>query len=158
MIFEKAGVSDTAELTELRTAYLSEDYGGLDADTAARISGSLPDYFRRHIGSDLFVYVCREADKIVGCCFLYISEKPSNPSFISGRTGMVLNVYTLPEYRRKGIAGKLVGMLISDAEELGLDFVELKSTDAGYGLYKSLGFEDAVSKYHDMKYVTGAGK
>ncbi len=43
--------------------------------------------------------------------------------------------------------------LISDAKEMKLDFVELKATDNGYKLYKSVGFEDIVSKYHNMKVV-----
>ena len=36
---------------------------------------------------------------------------------------------------------------------MGLDFVELKATDAGYNLYKSIGFKDVISKYHNMKIV-----
>ena len=44
-------------------------------------------------------------------------------------------------------------MLISASEEMGLDFVELKATDEGYSLYRAMGFEDAVSKYHNMKYI-----
>lgn len=44
-------------------------------------------------------------------------------------------------------------MLIAKSEELGLDFVELKATDSGYSLYKSIGFKDTISKYHNMKYV-----
>ena len=52
-----------------------------------------------------------------------------------------------------GIAGKLMKLLLSESEKMGLDFVELKATDAGYSLYRSLGFEDAVSKYHNMKYI-----
>ena len=103
--------------------------------------------------TDLFAFLCRVDGTAAGCCLLYISEKPANPTFINGRTGSVLNVYTRPQFRRRGIAGKLMGMLLSEAGRLGLDFVELKSTDVGYPLYKSVGFEDAVSKYHNMKFV-----
>lgn len=41
---------------------------------------------------------------------------------------------------------------------MGLDFVELKATDAGYSLYRSLGFEDSVSKYHNMKIAFDSAK
>ena len=34
-----------------------------------------------------------------------------------------------------------------------LDFVELKATEDGYGLYKAVGFIDSVSKYHNMRFV-----
>ena len=64
-----------------------------------------------------------------------------------------MNVYTKPDFRRKGIAGKIMEFLISDARKMNLDFVELKSTDSGYNLYKSVGFEDVLSKYHNMKII-----
>ena len=118
-----------------------------------RISERLPDYYRKHLNKDLFAYVCREKERIAGCCFLYIMEKPPNPAFVNGITGTILNVYTRPEYRKKGVAGKLIKLLLSDSEKIGLDFVELKATDAGYNLYKSIGFEDVISKYHNMKLV-----
>ncbi len=151
MVFEKADINDLTSLVELRIAYLSEDYKDMSEFQITQISGRLPDYYNSHLNRDLFAYVCREEEKIISCCFLYVTEKPPNPTFINGRTGTVLNVYTKPEYRQRGIAGKLIKLLISDVEKMGLDFVELKATDAGYNLYKSLGFEDVIPKYHNMK-------
>ena len=153
MIFEKADTEDIKALVELRIAYLSEDYGEIPQEKLSLIADVLPDYYRRHLNNDLFVFVCRDEDTIVGCCFLYISEKPSNPSFINGKTGTVLNVYTKPEFRKKGIAGELIKMLLAESRNRHLDYVELKATESGYSLYRSLGFEDAVSKYHSMKYI-----
>ncbi len=153
MIFEKASINDVSALIELRTAYLLEDYGELPADKLAVITDNLNDYFRKHLNNDLMVFICRDTDKIVSCCFLCITEKPSNPTFINGKVGAILNVYTVPEYRKRGIAKKLLKMLLAESEDAGLDFVELKATDSGYELYKSVGFEDAVSKYHNMKYI-----
>lgn len=56
-----------------------------------------------------------------------------------------------PEYRKQGIAGKLMEQLITEAGALGLDYVELKSTEDGYRLYKSLGFSEEQSRYHNIK-------
>lgn len=151
MIFERADINDLDSLVKLRIDYLIEDYGEISELQINQISERLPDYYLRHLNKDFFAYVCREENKIVSCCFLYVTEKPSNPAFINGKTGTVLNVYTKPEYRKKGIAGKLISLLISDAKKMELDFVELKATDAGYNLYKSIGFEDVISKYHNMK-------
>ena len=151
MIFERADINDLVSLVELRIDYLIEDYGEISELQINQISEKLPDYYLRHLNKDCFAYVCREENKIVSCCFLCVTEKPSNPAFINGKTGTVLNVYTKPEYRKKGIAGNLIRLLISDAEKMELDFVELKATDAGYNLYKSIGFEDVISKYHNMK-------
>lgn len=153
MIFEKANINDISVLVELRMEYLIEDYGKLSEDRLTLISNNLYVYFHEHLNKDLLVFVCKDIDEIVSCCFLCVSEKPSNPTFINGKTGTILNVYTKPEYRKNGIAGKLLKMLLTESRKIGLDFVELKATDSGYNLYKSIGFENVVSKYHNMKYV-----
>ena len=153
MIFEIANQNDINDLVKLRIAYLLEDYGEISSDKLSLISYNLPAYFHSHLNKDLFVFVCRDESILLGCCILYISEKPSNPTFINGKTGTVMNVYTKPQYRKQGIAGKLIQLLLTQAEELNLDFVELQATDAGYNLYKSMGFNDVISKYHNMKYI-----
>ena len=112
-----------------------------------------PEYFKKHLNSDLFVYICCSGDEIVSCVFLLVTEKPANPDFLNGKTGSLLNVYTKPEHRHNGYAKKLLEMMLDDARDMCLDFVELKATDDGYGLYKKVGFKDAVSKYHNMKFV-----
>ena len=155
MVFEKANENDIAGLTELRTAYLLEDYGMIESGALSSIAAQLPAYFMRHLNKDLLAFVCRDGDSIVGCCFLLVSEKPPNPAFITGRTGTVLNVYTKPAYRKKGVARRLMQALLSEAADLKLDDVDLKATDSGYPLYRSLGFEDAQSKYRPMQYRMG---
>lgn len=153
MIFEKATVQDISILTELRIAYLQEDLGQIaDADLEL-ISSSLPSYFEKHLNKDLVVYVVRSETDIVSCAFLLIVEKPMSPLFITGKTGTVLNVYTKPEYRKKGYAKKLMTMMLEDTKAEGVSTIELKATEDGYSLYKSVGFEDAVAKYHNMKIV-----
>ena len=155
IIYDKADVNDITELTRFRLDYLEEDIGGVKEDERDIIEERLPIYYKEHLNKDFHVFVARDEDKadIVGCCFLLVTEKPANPNFISGLTGTVLNVYVKPEYRRRGIAKRMMEELISFAKESGLDNVELKSTDSGYELYRSLGFEDEVSKYHRMKIV-----
>lgn len=152
MIFDKATMKDIGELTALRIAYLEEDSGEINGDTLLSIQNNLPDYFMRHLNKDLFAYVAREQHEIVSCALLLVVEKPMSPKFITGKTGTVLNVYTRPNYRCNGYAGKLMNMLLDDAAEKNLSIVELKATDDGYSLYKSLGFVDEVSGYHQMKW------
>lgn len=153
MKYETADITDLLSLVKLRMDYLIEDYGKISKEELEMIEKNLPGYFQKRLNDDLFVFVCRDEQEIISCCFLYVSEKPPNPAFIHGKTGTVLNVYTKPEYRRKGIAGRLLKILVAESEKMGLDFVELKATDAGYNLYKSIGFEDVISKYHNMKYT-----
>ena len=149
MKFEKATIKDINMLTDLRLAYLQEDLGVITYKQL--IQESLPGYYEKHLNKDLMVYVARDDEDIVACAFLLIVEKPMSPSFITGKTGTVLNVYTKPEYRNKGYAKKLMTMMLEDATAQDVSVIELKSTEDGYLLYKSVGFEDVVVKYHNMK-------
>jgi len=153
MTFEKATIQDISALTDLRIAYLKEDLGAISDKDIRLIQTSLPDYYKKHLNKDLLVYVTRDEDGIVSCAFLLIVEKPMSPSFITGKTGTVLNVYTKLEYRNKGYAKKLMTMVLEDAAAQDVSVIELKSTEDGYSLYKSVGFEDVVAKYHNMKIV-----
>ena len=148
----KAATSDIEMLVRARIDYLTEDHGALDENDAAAIRERLPGYFTAHLNKDLFCYVIRDGEMIVSCAFLLVVEKPMSPSFINGRTGTVLNVYTQPAYRRRGYARAVMEALLDDVRAMGLCVVELKATDDGYPLYRSVGFEDDVSKYHCMKW------
>ena len=88
----------------------------------------------------------------VSCAFFLIVEKPMSPAFINGRTGMVLNAYTCPSYRRRGCAKIIMEVLLSEAKKMEISVIELKATEDGYPLYRSVGFEDDGSKYHIMRW------
>ena len=151
MIFDKATLKDIGVLTDLRIAYLNEDLGVISDENLELMKLTLPSYYTKHLNKDLMVYVARDEEDIVACAFLLIVEKPMSPSFITGKTGTVLNVYTKPEYRKKGYAKKLMTMMLEGVKAQGLSVIELKATEDGYSLYKSVGFEDVVAKYHNMK-------
>ena len=150
--YEKATETDIQDLTEIRIDFLTEDYGSLSEDQIQKMRTSLPAYYTNHLNQDLIVYTAK-APELIACAFLLVTEKPSNPSFINGRTGTILNVYTKPEYRRQGIAKKLMNHLLEEGKKLDLDFVELKATEDGFPLYRSIGFKEEHSKYRNMKYT-----
>ena len=53
----------------------------------------------------------------------------------------MVNVYTEPEFRRQGIARRLLTTMLEWAAQNGVDSVILHATDAARPLYASLGFE-----------------
>lgn len=150
--FGKATSQDINDLVEIRLAFLSEDHGEMTDEQIQQLRASLPAYYAKHLNQDLFVYVARK-ERIVSCCFLLISEKPANPRLIHGRTGTLFNVYTHKAYRRQGLAKKLLAKMLADAQFMDLDEIELKATDQGYFLYRSLGFQDEQMKYHRMHMI-----
>lgn len=141
-------------LIDIRIAYLREDFPEMTEEIAVKIRSELKEYIKGHLERDFFAYVAEENGTLLGSAFLVINEMPPNPNFPKGRTGTVLNVYVVPESRRKGIASKIMSLLISDAESMNLDYIELKASDEGYPLYKKLGFEESISSFRPMKLIT----
>lgn len=88
---------------------------------------------------------------VISTAFLAISEKPVNPSFITGKTGTLLNVFTYPEYHRMGFATKLVCHIIDEAKQLGVSSINLSATQEGKPLYEKLGFTKPKLKYTAMR-------
>jgi GNAT superfamily N-acetyltransferase len=58
----------------------------------------------------------------------------------TGQIPLLVNVYTDPEWRRRGIARALVVALMRWAADEGFDQLVLHASDAGRPLYVSLGF------------------
>lgn len=76
----------------------------------------------------------------MGAAYLVISEKPANPVYPNGLTGLILNVLTYPPYRRRGITTRLLEALIEEARRSGVSCLELSATEDGRLLYEKLGF------------------
>ena len=85
-----------------------------------------------------------DGDKIAGCASLsYINVMPTfdHPT---GKRAHLMNVYTRSEYRRQGIARKMVNMLIDETWKRGATEISLDATTMGRPLYESLGFTNST--------------
>ena len=61
------------------------------------------------------------------------------------------DIEQLTDLRDAYIQEDLGDVETADAAKEKVSVIELKSTDEGYRLYQSVGFEDVVSKYHVMR-------
>jgi GNAT superfamily N-acetyltransferase len=59
------------------------------------------------------------------------------------RRGQVSNVFTRPDYRRRGISRELMQRLIAHARELGIHRLVLWASEMGEPMYRGLGFEQS---------------
>jgi len=67
---------------------------------------------------------------------------PPNYSNQSGKVAYIMNMYTLPEYRRQGVAAELLKRTIEGAKACGYSKITLHATDMGRPLYEKFGFRD----------------
>lgn len=145
MIIRKADTNDINSLITRRLDYLLEERGYLTNKERAIIESQLGDYFEKHIRDGTFIAMLAEEEgDIVSCAYLAISEKPANVSFMTGKTGTLLNVLTYPNYRGRGAATKVITALIDEAKKVGVSMIELAATDDGRPLYEKLGFQAAA--------------
>jgi ribosomal-protein-alanine N-acetyltransferase len=148
----KATIKDVEKLINLRLDYLTDDKGrALTTAETEAISKQLRDYIPRQMGIGFFAYLAERDGEISGVVFLAVSEKPANISFITGKIGTVLNVFTYPNYRRQGIATRLLNMMLVDAKAMNLSKLELSASDLGKPVYEKLGFQPSSGgKYTGM--------
>ena len=76
---------------------------------------------------------------------------PANSILLNGLYGDVLSVYTLPEYRGKGLCTQLMKNLVAYGKERGLGRIDLSATKEGYPIYSKIGFKDRENRYTDMR-------
>ncbi len=86
-------------------------------------------------------WVIEAQSQIVACGALLILLYPPNPIDPSGRTARLYSMYTLPEYRRKGLARRIAQQAIEHCKAQGIKRIGLGASTAGKPLYESLGFQ-----------------
>jgi GNAT superfamily N-acetyltransferase len=100
---------------------------------------------------DYFGWLASErnaSQKIIAGAGVIIREVPPFPlrhkngkiTIAEGRQGLIVNVFTEPEWRRRGLAKLLMNTIIAWSREQHLDGLVLHASDDGRDLYEQLGF------------------
>ena len=150
--YVEATKEDINELIRLRLAYMKDDFGSVTDRERTAMETQLPDYLDRKLGTELIAFVAKDGYKVVSVAYLHIIEMPANSLLLNGLYGEVLNVYTEPEYRGKGICTKLMNNLVEYGKKAGLGRIDLSATDDGYPIYAKIGFKEKEHRYRDMRY------
>lgn len=133
----KAGAEQLEAVLALRREMLA-DVNGRSENS---ISGEIMEYSREYFsGGDQTTVLAYDGETAVGCATIcYVSLMPTfdHPT---GQRAHIMNVYMRDEYRRQGIAGQMLNVLLEEARERGVTYVDLDATDMGKPLYETLGF------------------
>lgn len=139
--YKRAALEDLAVLTETRIKVLRAA-NQLDEKTdMSDVEKQSFYYYKKALSDDTHIaYLVYDGQRFIGAggiSFYQIMPTYHNPS---GKKAYIMNMYTAPEYRRKGIAYKTLDMLVNDARERGITSVSLEATDMGRPLYLKYGF------------------
>ena len=141
MEFRKATAEDIDLLVRTRIEVLRAANGLADSADMSEVEKQSRAYYGKALadGTHTALLVSDHGQFIGAGGISYSRVMPTyhNPT---GRKGYIMNMYTRPEYRRKGIAFHTLDLLIQDAREKGLASVSLEATEAGRPLYEKYGF------------------
>lgn len=142
LTYKRASLDDLELLTETRIEVLLAANGlpeGTDMDEVRRETRR---YYQRALsdGTHVAYLVLEEGGRFAGAggvSFFQVMPTYHNPS---GEKAYLMNIYTRPAYRRRGIACKTLDLLVREAEGRGVTAISLEATAMGRPLYEKYGF------------------
>ncbi len=137
----EAELSDIPDILRHRRGMYEDMHHEDEAALDAMISVTAT-YLRRAIPEGSFrSWLACAGDHAVAGGAVIISSWPAHPYDLECRRATVLNVYTEPGFRRRGIARQLMATMIAWCKREGFARVDLHASEDGRHLYESLGFE-----------------
>ncbi len=136
----RAGIDDLDTLVAHREL-MFRDMGYKDEAALASMSQRFRVWLRKYVEADMYQawLVCAPDRSIAAGCGLWLMDWPSH-MIGSGIRGNILNVYTGPSFRRRGLARELMQAVLSWCRENHIDTIILHASPEGRALYESMGF------------------
>ena len=141
IIIREATPDDIPEIVRQRRA-MYEDMDYKDSEALASVVSSSAAYLSEALPNGSFrAWLAVSGERIVGGGAIVISPWPSHPYDGQCRRATILNVYTYPNQRKKGIGRQLMQTMIDWCRKEDFAFVSLHASKDGRHLYETLGFE-----------------
>lgn len=148
--YKLATVKDINELVKTRIIVLRAANKLSDDVDMSEVERESYDYYMKALERGAHIaYLVYDNDRFIGAggvSFYQVMPTYHNPS---GRKAYIMNMYTAPDYRRRGIAMKTLDLLVKAAVEKGVKQISLEATDMGRPLYEKYGF---VRMEDEMEY------
>lgn len=139
--YKKAGIGDLEVLVATRMEVLRAANQLPDHTDMSEVEAESRKYYLDALKNGMHTaYLVYDADKVIGAGGISFYQVMPTYHNTSGKKAYIMNMYTNPAYRRKGIAIKTLGLLMKEAEGKGVSQVTLEATQAGRPLYQKYGF------------------
>ena len=140
----RATRDDLPVMVDMRLAFDRELLGGdLPPDRVGPHRSQVADYLAAHLEGDAYrAWVALDRGRVVGMAGLVVVDRPPHPRSRRSGEGFIVNVYTLPRWRGRGVGRAVMDAVVADARALRLRRVYLRTSDAGRSLYEAMGFRD----------------
>ncbi len=145
MEYRLAGSQDTNRLAEMRWAHKNEDEP-LDEGTPFDAAGReeyirvCSNFLKQALQEEFSCWVAEQNKVIVSHIYVVKVRKIPKPGKLDGIWGYVTAVYTVPEYRNKGIGSTLMDKVKAWSREKGLEHLIVWPSEPSVPFYKRAGF------------------
>jgi GNAT superfamily N-acetyltransferase len=120
---------------------MCEDMNYTDTAALSTMVTATTEYLKKAIPEGSFrSWLACDNDKVVAGGAVVIVPWPAHAYDLECRRATILNVYTDPEYRRRGISRQIMQTMIAWCKQQGFARVTLHASEYGRPLYESLGF------------------
>lgn len=138
-----ATINDIEDLVNIRIKFLREINDLKDnEEEELQLKDSLKNYFSQKIPKNEFkAWIAEKNGIIIATSGLTIFRKLGYRDNISGIEGYIANMYTLPEWRNKGIGNQLLTKIIDYMKTTNAKKISLHSEEAAISLYQKYGFK-----------------
>lgn len=138
--------SDEVELlTDYRMAYLTEMQGERSEEYREKLKNELIQYFAEALTEKrVFAFLAEQDKEILSFGAMVIKKIPGDFNQSSYLEGDILNMYTVPFARRKGISALILQQLLNEALRRGISKVSLHTSKDGEKMYRKFGFSEPI--------------
>lgn len=139
IIYRSATLEDVESLTDLRLAFLAKV--SRPSMPVPSLRGEPRRYFAESLSTGEFVAYLAVADsRVVASSGLVFHHHPPSITNPTGREAYIMNMYTLPAWRRRGIATRLLNLLVDHARQNNCGKISLHALPNGRSIYINAGF------------------
>jgi len=143
IVYRRASIDNVPVMVDYRVKFLNELCSHPENNKTAVIRKSLQDYFMKAIPSgDFIAWVAEYNGKVIATSGMVVWQRPAMYGVESGKLDYLLNFYTIPKARKKGIATRLLNELIKEARSIRLKYLHLRASKEGISIYKKAGFTE----------------
>lgn len=139
--YKIATIEDLDILTKTRVEVLRAANKLDDTVDMSRIEKESRAYYQKALADGshvaVLVYDGKQFVGAGGVSFYTVMPTYHNTS---GKKAYIMNMYTKPEYRRKGIAYRTLDILVDACRKRNITHITLEATEMGRGLYERYGF------------------
>lgn len=139
----EARARDIPTLVALRRELFAA-MGYREPELLSQVANASARYFATALPRGEFRAWVAEVDgEVVGCGGLVIHTVPPTPRNLAGKEGYIMNMFTRPKWRRRGIGTAILSCILDQLRREDIPLASLHATLDGRPIYKRAGFTES---------------